>query len=144
VSTEPAAAQRAASDPGEPWRTAWRLIEESWDNSQEEDSQSMLLLDVHDRIKRGERSGALIETIVGLVRPSVKVEPFTRFDMSFRRLPRRPKLARDLMSIALSSGELVDPTEIGLESIADVRFLDELAYSLDAAVLKGSAIADRI
>jgi len=62
----------------EPWRTAWRLVEESWESGPIAREGSVAKYDIADRIKSGERSGALIASILNLVRPSIKVAPFSR------------------------------------------------------------------
>lgn len=128
----------------EPWRTAWRLVEESWESGLTMREGSLAKSDVADRIKSGERSGALIASIVNLVRPFIKVSQFSKLDLSFRRRPRTPRTARDLMSIELTSGELVDPNELAIGTVEDGGFLLELAHDLDAAVTKALDIGNRL
>ncbi len=62
---------------GEPWRSAWRLIEESWKNPAVEDRHSTDAYDVQYRIDTGDRSGSLVKAIVELVAPRLKAEPFS-------------------------------------------------------------------
>ena len=128
----------------EPWRTAWRLVEESWEVGVTMHEGSLATLDVADRIKSGERTGALTASILNLVRPFIKVAQFSKLDLSFRRLPRTPKTVQDLMSIGLTSGELVDPNELAIGTIEDWGFLLELAHDLDAAVTKALDIGHRL
>lgn len=46
----------------EPWRSAWRLIEEFWDTPIS-DFYRLNVYDVQDRLRSGERSGALLSLI---------------------------------------------------------------------------------
>jgi hypothetical protein len=135
---------RSARLVGEPWRTAWRLVEESWEGGLTMREGSLAKYDVADRIKSGERTGALIASILNLVRPFIKVSQFSKLDRLFRRLPRTPRSVQDLMSIELTSGELVDPKELAIETVEDGRFLLELAHDLDAAVTKALDIGHRL
>lgn len=128
----------------EPWRTAWRLVEESWGSGLTVSEGSLAKHDIADRIKSGERTGALIASILNLVRPFIKVAQFSKLDLSFRRLPRAPKTVQDLMSIGLTSGELVDPNELAIGTVENREFLLELAHDLDAAVTKALDIGHRL
>ncbi len=60
----------------EPWRSAWRLIEESWDETIA-DSAGRLEVNVKRRLQSGERSGALISAIVDLVAPKLTVGAYS-------------------------------------------------------------------
>src|SRR5208282_3179294 len=51
---------------GEPWRSAWRLIEENWNNPAVEDRTSTRTYDVQHRLSMGDRSGSLVAAIVEL------------------------------------------------------------------------------
>jgi hypothetical protein len=55
----------------EPWRSAWRLIEESWKRPLDEAPTWHKLYSIGDWIVKGDRSGALIKDIVALVRQSL-------------------------------------------------------------------------
>lgn len=128
----------------EPWRTAWRFIEESWEGPLDRQQASHITYDVKSRLKSGERSGSLITQIVQLVRPAVKAAPFSKIDLLHRKVPRRPRRVEDLLSIGLTSGEVLDPSEIGLDRVTEQPFLGELADELDAAVSRGLNIGRRI
>jgi len=128
----------------EPWRTAWRLVEESWESGRTMLEGSVAKFDVAYRIKSGERTGALIASILNIVRPFIKVAQFSELDLSFRRLPRTPKAVQDLMSIGLTSGELIDPNELAIGTVENREFLVELAHELDAAVTKALDIGRRV
>jgi hypothetical protein len=121
----------------EPWRSAWRLIEESWNRPGKTASPGHGSYVVGDWIAKGDRSGALIQEIVALVEPILKVDVLGD-------PPRRPKSPTDLLSLGLTSGEIVDPAEIGLSGITDRPFLIELGHELDAAVVRGLDIGRRI
>ena len=105
----------------EPWRSAWRLIEESW-NSEPTDNNNwggFRLHDVQDRLHKGDKSGSLIAEIVALVAPRLAVESFSPMEFSYRKPPKRPRSFRDLFSAKLTSGEpselpngaVIDPSE---------------------------------
>lgn len=53
----------------EPWRTAWHLIEESWNNPPVEDHASTGAYHAQQRLRAGDRSGSLVAAIVDLVSP---------------------------------------------------------------------------
>ena len=128
----------------EPWRTAWRLVEESWESELTMRKESLAKFDVVDRIKSGERTGALIASILNLVRPFIKVANFSKLDLAYRHLPSRPKTVQDLMSIGLTSGELIDSNELAIGTVEDQAFLLELAHDLDASVTKALDIGHRL
>jgi len=100
----------------EPWRSVWRLIEESWNSPEFEGRASTHVYGAKERLRAGDRSGSLITEIVKLVAPRIKIEPFSRFDLHYRKLPRRPKKVDDLFSTGLTSEKMVDPAvlELGL------------------------------
>ena len=128
----------------EPWRSAWRLIEESWNNPAVEDHASTGAYDAQHRLRAGDRSGSLVTAIVELVAPRLKVEPFSDLHLHFRKPPKRPKKVEDLFSMGLTSGKIVDPGVLELGGLTDRSFLVSLALALDAAVINGLDIARRI
>jgi hypothetical protein len=128
----------------EPWRSAWRLIEESWNNPAVEGHALTGAYDAQDRLRAGERSGSLITAIVKLVAPLQKIEPFSGLHLHYRKLPRRPKKVEDLFSTGLTSGRIVDPGVLELDGLTDRSFLLSLAHVLEAAVVNGLYIARRI
>jgi hypothetical protein len=128
----------------EPWQTAWRLIEESWNNPVVEDHASAGVYDAKHRLQAGDRSGSLVTAIVDCVAPKLKVEPFSRSDLHFRKPPKRAKKIDDIFSSSLSSGKIVDPNLLDLETLTDRFFLFSLALALDTAVSNGLDIARRI
>ncbi len=128
----------------EPWQSAWRLIEESWNNPVVEDHASAGVYDAKHRLQAGDRSGSLVTAIVDCVAPKLKVEPFSSLDLHFRKPPKRAKKIEDIFSTRLSSGEIVDPILLELETLTDKFFLFSLALALDTAVSNGLNIARRI
>lgn len=133
----------AAQAIAEPWQSAWRMIEESW-NTQAVEDPATDVYHVQQRLQRGERSGALVTRIVALVAPRLEIEQFSPIRLDTRRPPMRPKKVEDLFKASLTSGGIVDPGLLGLESLTDSSFLASLAQELDAAVNKGLDIARRI
>jgi hypothetical protein len=128
----------------EPWRSAWRLIEESWNGPPVEPLQHRNLHEVQRRLKAGDRSGSLVSAIVDLVAPRLEVRPFGSLDLYFRQLPKRPRKAGDLFSVGLIGGEVVDPGTLQFDVLDDRYLLRSLARALDAAVLVGVDLAERI
>jgi hypothetical protein len=128
----------------DPWRSAWRLIEESWNNPAVEEHTSTSAYDIQHRLDAGERSGSLVAAIVELVAPRLKVEPFSDLHPRFRERPKQPRNVEDLISAELTSGKVIDPGVLGLRSLTDRIFLASLALALEAAVVNGLDIARRI
>ena len=127
----------------EPWRSAWRLIEEFWDTPIP-DFYGLGVYNVQDRLRSGERSGALVSAIVNLVAPRLSIEAYGKRQLQFRKFPKRPKTFHDLFQARLTSGEIVDPASLGLQELTEGEFLVSLANALDAAIIRGQDIAWRI
>lgn len=128
----------------EPWGAAWRAIEEAWGDDIDEDSQSIDDFQLSERLKGGERSGALVRAIVDLLKPGLHVTPNSEQNMPGGRKCVAPKSIHDLIFVRLSSGKVVDPSEFGIETVLEVGFLEELAHCLDASVLRGIHVIDRV
>ena len=89
--------------PCEPWLSAWWLIKESW-NEPIVDSYGMLDVQVKRRLHSGERSEALVSAIVDLVAPRLSIEAYGKWQLQFRKFPKRPKTFHDLFQARLTSG----------------------------------------
>ena len=127
----------------EPWLSAWWLIKESW-NEPSADSYGMLKVQVGRRLRSGERSEALVAAMVDLVAPRLLIEAYGKWQLQFRKFPKRPKTFHDLFQARLTSGKVVDPDSLGLQELTEGEFIVSLAYALDAAVMGGLEIARRI
>jgi len=128
----------------EPWRSAWRLVEESMSSPPVEDP-STGVYHVKDWLQVGDKSGALIAEIVALVAPRLKIKPFSDLYSSSKDTTRRPRKVGDLFSAEITSaGDLADLSVLDLGSLTDRSFLVSLALALDAAVASGLDIAKRI
>lgn len=127
----------------EPWLSAWWLIKESW-NEPIADSYEMLEVQVKRRLRSGERSEALVAAMVDLVAPRLLIEAYGKWQLQFRKFPKRPKTFHDLFQARLTSGKVVDPASLGLQELTEGEFLVSLANALDAAVMGGLDIARRI
>ncbi|MBA1154934.1 hypothetical protein [Microvirga mediterraneensis] len=121
----------------EPWHSAWRLVEESWNQQRSRRPPWDGLYALRARIEHGDRSGALIREIVELVEPSLEAK-------SLKDPARRPERSTDVVLLNLTSGETIDPNELGISGIVECQFLIELANDLDASVTKGINIGHRI
>jgi hypothetical protein len=128
----------------EPWAAAWRLIEESWSAGAFEEGSSTAIYEVQERLRAGDRSGAIISAIVNLVAPRLKVEPIDSWRWQFIKKPRHPRTFEDLLSASLTSGHLVDLQVLELGSLADVPFLKALATALEGALNHGLDIGRRL
>jgi hypothetical protein len=127
----------------EPWRTAWRMIEEYWDRPDPDQLSDIRPYDLHARLKSGDRSGSLIAAIADCVSPSLRLTPLSEWEVQNRRPPKQPHTAAQLMKMRLVSGELVDPHVMGLDEVEDLPFLHELANTLESEVTRGLDTARR-
>lgn len=125
----------------EPWRSAWRLIEESWDQELPQ-SSGIDAYRVQRRISAGERSGSLISAIIALVQPKVHIS--LRTERSKAVTSKRPRRVEDIFYASLSSQELADLDIYRLENIQEVGFLVTLGIALEGAVNHGIAIGRRL
>lgn len=128
----------------EPWASAWRLIEESWSADTNEDGPSTEIYGIQNRLRAGDRSGAIVSAIVQLVAPRLKIEPIASRPGQLIKRPRRPKTFSEVLSTSLTSGELVDLNVLELARLSQVPFLVTLANALESAVSHGLDIARRI
>ena len=123
----------------QPWQSAWRIIEQSWVAPAISRRGAGAHYRILERIKIGDRSGSLISDIIELVRPGISVSSARP-----NRKIQRPRSVGDILAIWLTSGEIVDPTKIGLSAIGESQFLTELAHGLDAEVVKALDTASRL
>jgi hypothetical protein len=121
----------------EPWRSAWRLIKDSWSSPVVEGHGSSGVYDAQERLVAGDRSGSLVTTIVELVAPRLKIEPFTSLSLRLDKTTKRPTKVEDLLSTRLTSGQLVDIGVLKLGVLTEGPFLVSLAHALDAIVATG-------
>lgn len=126
---------------GEPWTTVWALIEESWLAVKSPYSDGVSAALVARRLAAGNRSGALVEAIGGLVAPRLRVEAMNPRDRS-RRM--RPNSHRDLVRATLTSGRLVKPQDLGLFGVKNIEFLTAVANALEASMRYGMDAGRRI
>jgi hypothetical protein len=127
----------------EPWRSAWRLVEESWDHPRVGDV-SIDVYHVKRRLHAGDRSGSLIAQIVGLVEPRLSVKPLSERTLYDGKRPKAPQRVVDLLSAGLTSDEPIDPSILELPTLGDPGFLASLARALDSALSHGLDIGRRI
>jgi hypothetical protein len=128
----------------EPWRSAWRLIEEYWGNTTSESDSSTEVYRLKRRVKAGDRSGALVGAIVALAAPRLRIEPFSEERIRAQPPPKRPKKIQDLFSVRVTSGTVIDPSDLDFQEVTDVAFLISLATALEASVANGLDIGRRI
>jgi hypothetical protein len=129
---------------GEPWITAWRLIEECWKTAVEGESWRRSVYSVQPRLRAGERSGSVIAAIVELVSPRLEVKSPSSFYGETRKSRSKPKTFHDLLYASIMSDDLIDLNVLGLNSISETQFLGALANALESAVHNGLEIARRL
>jgi hypothetical protein len=127
----------------EPWGHAWRLIEESSSVRGLNTDDRFAIFGIKKRLGEGDRSGALISSIVRLVEPRLKLESIRPWRWKFVKKPKRPKKIDDVFSARLDSGELVKLDDLDVSKLTAVFFLSALGNSLEAAVNHGLDIARR-
>ena len=133
----------------EPYRTAWRLIEESWSNALREKDPALAIHVVRRRIRDEDFSEPLVLEITSLVAPRLEVRPLAERPWFPSRRLRSPKSFHDLLSVELRSNSLGrDFDRHGLDlvlgEVSDISFLETLASALSSAVDQGLYAARRI
>jgi hypothetical protein len=130
----------------EPWASAWRLVEESWSKLQLEEPDWFGPIGIQNRLQDGDRSGALVASIVELVAPRLGVEALETWRWNYIKKPPKPKRVEQILSANLTSGDLADLTMLGLPALNDndIAFLKSLANALEVAVKNGLNIAARL
>ena len=125
---------------GDPWRTVWGLIEESFWGAELELAAASDY-EIRQRIVAGDRTGILVSMISALVAPRVHVEELSA---SAEERNDPPAVPGDVMRASLTSQRLVTPDAIGLSAIKEVTFLVALANGLEAEVRRGMDAGRRI
>jgi hypothetical protein len=128
----------------EPWRTAWRMIEEYWDAPPDSKLDNSASHQIRGRVRSGERSGSLVTAILERVAPRLRVSGISQLGQSKRRPLGKPRSVAQLLSGGLTSGSVIDPGEMGLHEVDDDGFLIALASGLEGALAKGLDIARRL
>lgn len=127
----------------EPFLSAWRLIEESWDGMAQFGSPTVDIHRIQERLKSGDRSGGVIDLINRLVTPLLKVEKRTSNGISPIEKIRQRRVD-DLFDAKLTSPGLVDLKVLRIDTLNDADFLSQLANALEASLQNGMDIAKRI
>ncbi len=125
----------------EPWRSAWRIIEESWNHPTVRYDLRRNEYIVKDRLSSGERSDSLVSAIVDLVAPRLVLKSYGTRERELYKIPKRPRTFHHLFRSSLSCGKTIDPSFLGLDRLMDGEFILSLANALDAAVVRGLNLA---
>lgn len=125
----------------DPWYSAWRLIEQSWEEETSQSSSSEAYR-VQHRIAAGERSGPLISAIVSVVKPRLEVS--ARSEQPPGATAKRPRRVEDLFHASLRSQNLADLDVFRLDGIEDLDFLVSLGTALEGAVNNGLSLGRRL
>lgn len=126
----------------EPWSTAWRLIEESWNEHIIAGELSAAMYDIQSRLKAGETSGKLVLDISEQLSPRLIVESNSS-KKSYKNNRKINKLIQ-LLHSSISSEKLPRYEQIFLDNIYDIPFLMSLVRSLESNINKGLDIGRRI
>ncbi|WP_210339296.1 hypothetical protein [Bradyrhizobium arachidis] len=127
----------------EPFRSAWSWLLESWSAMPQTGPDTRYGLIARARQKSID--GDVLRQVVDLVRPWPRIK--RREDWSLYGGPALPKVPRklgDLVFISMTSGDLISLHDVGLEDITNVALADELADRLEAALLDGLHVAQRL
>jgi hypothetical protein len=128
----------------EPWRTAWRMIEEYWETPSRGHLAETKPYDIRERVKSGDRSGSLLAAIADYVAPSLRVSALSQWQVKNRKSPKKLRTVAQLLSMGLASGKVVDPHSMGLHEIEDDAFLGALANALESVLTRGLDTARRL
>ena len=127
----------------EPWRTAWRMIEEYWSSCVTKDGRQQSF-SIQRRLCSGDRSGSLVAELTDLVRPRLEISAFSEQQVVIRGVPKTPRKVQHLFHAGITSNRLDKITRIDFEQVNDVAFLRSLARSLEGAVDHGLDIIRRL
>jgi hypothetical protein len=128
----------------EPWRSAWRMIEEAWDNTPTAFAPETRPHEIGERVRAGERSGSLIAIVADHFAPRLSVSAASRSSKVPHKSSSRPKRVEQLVFGSLTGAKLVDPRMLGLPDVDDTLFLEALVHALEAALVRGLDIARRL
>lgn len=128
---------------GEPWASAWRVVEEAWSDEQFADHGDRWVYGVAGRVERGDRSGSVISHIAENVAPRLDVS-VVDYLAGTTRLPKRPTSIQQLLNIRLTSCPLVEPENLALSRVGEAKFFDALARALQAHVERAIDISHRL
>lgn len=118
----------------EPWLQSWRLILQSWkEGSMHLNEQSTLIYSIKQRIESGEESLDLINSIVDLVKPKIKISRTTKSSEG-----KAPKSIEDILNISLSNGFVINIDALDISTLKSEKLLIALAER------SGSALDERL
>lgn len=121
----------------EPWLTAYRVIEDFWNNGAHIEHYDLLLHEVINRINNGDRSRALVKDITTLVKPFINVEALSQLQNYYSPPPKRPTKVKHLYHFSIKSGAVIPTDTLNIHAITNADFLNSLAASLESCVLSG-------
>jgi hypothetical protein len=127
----------------EAWRTAWGVIADA-QIAADTDRQGFQDHLLSQRIKEGDRSGALIAEVARLVAPRLSVEWRSEVPWLSGRTPKKFKQINDILHLSVVSSTVEIGRGLNLEAVSEVDFLIELAEALEAEVARGLHIGRRI
>jgi hypothetical protein len=115
----------------EPWLTAWRLITESWAHPEHNDRASTIVHELQRRLSTGDRSRSIVSEVANLVSPRLSVRPIPPWSKKPARPARKPKAVEQILWASVTSGKLIDLTQLQITKLTDLHFLTILAQALE-------------
>ncbi|MBV6656799.1 MAG: hypothetical protein KI785_03420 [Devosiaceae bacterium] len=128
----------------EPWASAWRLVQRFWSTTPYLRDDGTAIYAIQERLQNGDRSGGLVEALVKLVEPRLDVKAHDAWHWKWVDRPKRARKVEHILSVSLTSGDLLSLDVLKLEDIDDTRFLTTLGNSLEASVVNGLDMAREI
>ena len=128
----------------EPWRTAWRMIEEYWDTHNLGHLADTKPYDIGRRVKSGDRSGSLLAAVVDYVTPRLKILGAFAVADEESQSAKEATHRRAAPVDGSTSCKVVDPHTMRLHEIEDDTSLGALANALESALIRGLDTARRL
>jgi len=122
----------------------WRLLEESWLAPEPPGDLQYAVHHLRSRIVAGDRSGALVASIVRRITPRLELEPpDSRFAELRPQAGRRPRRVEDLLRVRVNGPPIIDAIALGLDELDGPLLLD-LAAALDSVLAEAMALRRRL
>lgn len=124
----------------EPFAAAWRCVIAMWRRPRID--TDMKAIEIFEAIGGGVDPLWLLDDIVDLVTPVLRLDE--GWGLATRRGRRRPREVSDLLRLRLDAGSLVRLANLGLGDARHIEAYRQLADRLDAELVKGLAVAQRL
>jgi hypothetical protein len=128
----------------QPWRTAWGLIEEYWDQpGSRRQNNALGLHQIEQRFRDLELTGSTIASLASYVRPRLELRPLR--DRSGPLPPaKKARSIGDILHAEITSETVIDPRRLRIDCIEDSGFLASLARALEVDLDHGLDLGQRL